>query len=224
MSAGLKPRHFSTHVIRLALCAACFVVVSAASAFAQLSGVASSEPVPDALSPSVKALLETNGVKATSGASTLEFWWASHLPVSGGSASWSGVTEGALVGAVRITGAFREIRGRTIKPGVYTLRYGLQPQNGDHLGASPFREFLLVSPAAADVDPEPLGFDAVVALSKQTTGVSHPASLSIDPPAATAPVLSVHTSELGHKGLIVEVKTPRGPLRFGLILVGLIEA
>ena len=60
---------------------------------------------------------------------------------------------------MRVSGTFKEIRGKVVKPGVYTLRYGQQPQNGDHLGISPFREFLLISPAAIDKDPKVLGFD-----------------------------------------------------------------
>jgi hypothetical protein len=128
------------------------------------------------------------------------------------------------VGAVGVTGAFKEIRGKTIQPGVYTLRFGLQPQNGDHLGASPFREYLLLSPASLDTDSKPLGFEGTVAISKQTIGTSHPAALSLDPPVSSAAVLASHTNELDHKGVTFEVSTsPAGTLRFGLILIGLIE-
>jgi hypothetical protein len=149
----------------------------------------------------------------------------SALPLTGGGpVAWNQVAEGAIVGAVRVTGAFKEIRGKVVKPGVYTLRYALQPQNGDHLGASPFREYLLLSPAAADTDPNPLGFDGTVAISKQTIGTSHPAALSIDPPVSTSPVLTAYTNEIDLKGVTFEVKTTAGAtLKFGLILIGLIE-
>ena len=43
-------------------------------------------------------------------------------------------------------------RGQTIKPGVYTLRYGNYPQNGDHQGVEPQRDFLVLSPVAEDKD------------------------------------------------------------------------
>jgi hypothetical protein len=147
------------------------------------------------------------------------------LPLTGpGAISWSQAAEGALVGAVRVTGAFKEIRGKTVKPGVYTLRYALQPQNGDHLGASAFREHLLLSPAAVDTDLKPLGFEGAVAISKQTLGASHPAALSLDPPVSTAAVLSSYTNELDHKGLTFEVRTSTGgTLKFGVILIGVIE-
>ncbi len=156
---------------------------------------------------------------------TLEFWWVTMLAVTGsGPAAWGEVPEGSLVGAVRVTGPFKEIRGKTVKGGVYTLRFGLQPQNGDHLGASPYREYLLLSPAAVDTSETALGFDGTVAIAKLTTGTSHPATLSLDPPVSTATPLSTYTSELDHQGLTMEVKTSSGrALRFGLIVLGTIE-
>lgn len=172
----------------------------------------------------VRSLLATSGVSVAAGAATLEFWWVSTLATKGSSAAeWTQVAEGSLVGAVRVTGAFKEIRGKTVKPGVYTLRLGLQPQNGDHLGASQFREFFLLSPAAADSDPKPLGFEGTVALSKQTIGATHPAALSLDPPVSTAALLSPVTNDYEHKGLVFEIKTASGALKFGLILIGTVE-
>jgi len=127
---------------------------------------------------------------------------------------------------MRVTGAFKEIRGKVVKAGTYTLRYGQQPQNGDHLGISSFREFLLLSPAGVDRDPKVLGFEGAVALSKQTAGTSHPASLSLDPPEdAPGAVLSGYKNELGHDGVVLEIKQGGkggATIKFGLILAGLI--
>jgi len=200
-------------------------VIAPSPLFAQLTAERVAAPAPDEVAASIRSTLSGDAIKVTTGAATLELWWARALPVSGsGPADWSQVAEGAVIGAVRVTGPFKEIRGKTVKPGVYTLRYGLQPQNGDHLGASPFREYLLLSPAVADVSASPLGFQETVAISKQTLGTSHPAALSLDPPVSTAPPLSPHTNDLDHKGITFEVKTTGGgSLKFGVILIGLIE-
>ena len=89
---------------------------------------------------------------------------------------------------------------------------------------SPFREYLLLSPASADQDPKPSGLTGAVALSKLTVGTSHPAALSLDPPLSTAAPLSAYKTELDHQGVTFQVKTsPSGALTFGLVLVGLIE-
>ena len=179
------------------------------------------EKPPADLAPAVASLLQPGGVKAVVGGATLDIWWVQSI---GGDGGWSGVESGTLVGAIRVSGAFKEIRGKVVAPGVYTLRYGQQPQNGDHLGISPYRDFLLLSPASADTDPKVLGFDGVVALSKQVIGTSHPASLSIDPPEdAPGAVLSTYKNDSGHDGIVVEVpRKPAGTIKFGLIVSGVI--
>ena len=157
--------------------------------------------------------------KVSLGAATLEVWLVQDLERTAAGPGWSGVDSGTLVGAVRVSGEFKEIRGKVVKPGVYTLRYGLQPQNGDHLGISTFRDFVLLSPAAIDTNPKVLGFDGVVALSKEVIGTAHPASLSLDPPEdAPGAVLSDYKNELGHEGVVLQI----GSLKFGLIVSGLI--
>ena len=175
-----------------------------------------SAPPPPELSPAIKALVIGPGAKVAIGDTTVEFWWVKTIAGAGG--GWGGVESGTLVGAARVTGAFKDVRGKPVAAGVYTLRFGLQPQNGDHLGISPNREFLLLSPAAADPDPKILGFDGAVAIAKQTTGTSHPASLSLDPPEAPGAPLSSLTTEMGHTAVVFEA----GGLKFGLILVGTI--
>jgi len=180
-----------------------------------------SEAPADIAAP-VKALLAPGGATAKVGDNTIEFWWVKSLDAK--SKDWSGVAEGTLVGAMKTSAPFRDIRGRTLKAGTYLLRFGLQPQNGDHLGVSPHREFLLATPAAEDTQPQALGHDAAVDLAKKSINISHPAILSLDPPVSTSEPLAVTQNDAGHTTVTFEVPTAQGPLKFGLILVGLIEA
>lgn len=200
---------------------------------ATLSASRHEAPPPDALAKPIASTLAPGGVRVLVGkdAMPLDFWWVTAVPLRAGAAepSWASVEEGALVGAVSIPSDFRDIRGRVIKPGVYTLRYGIQPSNGDHLGVSPYREFLLLSPAASDSEPAPRGHDGTVEISKLTVGGSHPAVLSIDPPVTATAPLQLHKTELDHDAVIIEVPLardgkPAGALRFGLVLIGRIEA
>lgn len=179
---------------------------------AGLSGAVHTDPVPTEIAAPVATKLAPGGVRATANGTTITFWWVKDLPGQ----SWKDVPEGSLVGAVKLDTAVADIRGHMMKAGVYTLRYGIQPANSDHFGISPFRDFLLVSPAAVDTDPAAVSHDGVIALSKQTLGGSHPAVLSIDPPAAMQAPLDVYTTQLGHKSLIVQV----GQLKFGIVLIG----
>ncbi|HVB39113.1 MAG TPA: hypothetical protein VND92_11265, partial [Vicinamibacterales bacterium] len=155
------------------------------------------------------------------------------LPLAAGTSGapdWSQVPEGSFVGVVRTSDSFADIRGHSFKTGVYTLRYGVQPADGNHLGVSPYRDFLLVGPAADDATAAPLGHDGAIALSTKASGLAHPAVLSIDPPTTTQPVGSVMASEpdMGLHSVIFEVPVSRagadaGHLRFGLVLEGIIQ-
>jgi hypothetical protein len=182
---------------------------------ASLSGVTHADPVPTDIAAPVAGKVAPGGVRATANGTTHTFWWVKELP----GASWDEVPEGTLVGVLKLDVEIKDIRGRAVKAGVYTLRYGIQPKTDDHFGISPFRNFLLLSPAAVDKDPAGTDHDGVIALSAQTLGGKHPAVLSIDPPAGKDAPLSVYTTDLGHKSLIVEI----GKLKFGIVLIGRIR-
>jgi hypothetical protein len=180
------------------------------------------KPVPDEIAAPVKAALAPGGATVKIGDTAVDFWWVKSLEAKG--KDWSGVAEGTLVGAVTFPAAFKDIRGRTIAPGTYLLRYAMQPQNGDHLGVSPHREFLLATPAAEDTNPAALGHEPAVELAAKTVKITHPAVLSIDPPVASEAPHTVTQNDAGHTAVVFEVPTTAGALRFGLILVGRIEA
>jgi len=97
---------------------------------ADLSGVKHSDPVPAEIAAPVAAKVAPGGVRATASGTTITFWWVTDLP----GASWTDVPEGTLVGAVKLDADMRDIRGRPLKAGVYTLRYGIQPKTDDHFG------------------------------------------------------------------------------------------
>ncbi len=210
------------------------VVLSATShvpARAQVGAQKHDEAIPPELPAATASMMAPGGVRATAGPTSIDFWFVKQVGLKSGSAAaaWADVEEGTLVGAVRLAASYPDIRGRTIKPGVYTLRYGIQPANGDHLGVSPFREFVLLSPAALDTDAAPRGHDGTIDISIRAVGGSHPAVWSIDPPSTTQAILSKHSTELGHESVIVEVPAsragkPAGMLRFGIVLIGTIEA
>ena len=186
---------------------------------------------PGDLAESVRALLAPASTTVTLGDNTLEFWWVKALALqtsASGAPAWTNVPEGTLVGAMRVAKPMTDIRGLALKPGVYTLRFALQPQDGDHMGVSMYREFFLVAPAADDQTVEAIGHAAAVRLAKRASGKSHPSALSLDPPTSNKTAGTVVTNDAGHKALTFSVPTtssggPGGSLTFGLILVGTIQ-
>lgn len=196
-----------------------------------VTATTAADPPPSELAEPVAATLGPGCVSVKSGDVPLELWWVKAVGLAkapaGAAPAWADVADGTLVGVVRVDAAWTDIRGYKVKPGVYTLRFALQPQNGDHLGVSPNREFLLLSPAAADTTPDAVGYKGAVDLSKQTVHRAHPSALSIDPPVTTMAPLAV-TTDLGLEGVVFSVPAgsagqPSGALTFGLILHGVIQ-
>ena len=192
-----------------------------------------SDHAPSELAPAVSAALAPGSISTASGDVPLEIWLAKGLPLEHAPAAsgpvWRDVADGALAGAIKVGAEWTDIRGFVVKPGVYTLRYALQPANGDHMGVSPHREFLLMCPADADTTADPLGYDGAVKLAKQTVHRAHPSALSVDPPSTTKELLSPVSNDLGLEGFVLAVPTTfdgrdTGTITFGLILHGTIDA
>jgi len=206
-----------------ALALTAFIAPSPASGQA-LAAAPHTEPASEALAPAIRDALAP-GVRVTRDALAIDFWWVKALAVkAGGEVNWLGVAEGSLVGAVQLSGEYRDIRGRAVKAGAYTLRYAIQPANGDHLGVSNYQDFLLLSPAAIDRDPAPTGHLRTVDMSRNTVGASHPAPWALDPPVIDEPLFTVGQNEMDLTYVVLELPTTaEKPLRFGLVLIGRIE-
>ena len=88
--------------------------------------------------------------------------------------------ESTLIGVIHFPQAAADYRGHQIPPGFYALRYEIMPDDGNHLGAAPNRDFLLVIPAASDADPSAtFKFQELVGMSARTSGTKHPSALSL---------------------------------------------
>jgi len=169
-------------------------LMAAGSLFAQYKSEPAGGP-PSELAPAISQALQQKGTRILSGngAVVCEVWFVAAMP-SGGSSSDQTVTlgavpQGALLGAIRFSSQGADRRGQPIKPGVYTLRYSLIPVNGDHQGAAPQRDFVLMTPAGDDKDATATpNFDALVAMSRKASGTPHPAVLSIWAAGASDPV------------------------------------
>ena len=210
----------------LALAVLVYALVATADAQSLVAAKGSDAPPPE-LNPAIAAVFAPGSATVKSGDVQLDLWWVKAIALAKppeAAPAWTDVGDGTLVGAIRVSAPWSDVRGYVVRPGVYTLRYARQPANGDHLGVSPNREFLLMSPAAVDTTPDPVGYKGAVDLSKQTVRRAHPSALCLDPPAATAPPLSPVKTDLELEGVVFSVPTSAGPpLTFGLILRGAIQ-
>jgi hypothetical protein len=143
------------------------------------------EAPPQELAASVRDTLASTGIRVTGpGGPICDLWLRKAIPASASPAQELGVTypqlaQGTLVGVMRLPADVKDYRKQRVKAGVYTLRFAITPENGSHMGVAPQRDFLLASPAADDRDPATLTLDQTLALSKKTTGSSHPSVWSL---------------------------------------------
>jgi hypothetical protein len=100
------------------------------------------------------------------------------------------LTNGEFVGVVRFRQGMSDFRGQSLPPGIYTLRYQLLPQDGNHMGVAPNPDFLLASPVASDSRPEQTYvYKKLVALSAKSTGTNHPAVIALESAGDAATVV-----------------------------------
>ena len=147
------------------------------------------EPLPGAppatLAAPVKESLAATGYKVLDGQGKpfAEIWLRKALPASAKPSGTKGtilfplLAEGELLGVLRFVAEGHDYRDQAIAPGVYTLRYGLQPVNGAHLGVSETRDYAMLLPAAQDQATTPLTGDKLATTSAEAAGSSHPAVL-----------------------------------------------
>lgn len=140
-------------------------------------------------------------------------------------------TPGQLIGVLSIPkrAEFHDFRGNELDAGVYTLRYGQQPMDGNHIGTSDLADFLVAIPAAKDEDPATItDLDQLVQLSAEASGTTHPAIFSLQPVEAKQDAATL-TRDEAREFWILQVNTPvqRGdkadhlPLR--MVIVGVSE-
>jgi len=206
----------------LVVLAVLFARPAAAQLTVEPAGPCAAEGVSDA----VKALLEPNGyrVKDASAAVFVEAWIRKAIPAEKPAeqprgSDYSVIPPGTVLGVIRYARAGADFRGQPIQEGVYVMRFNLQPEDGDHQGASPRRDHILLSLASADADPAAkLSFDDAVALSRKASGTNHPSVLFLAAPESGAKFPGI---EHGHGRDVLQVKS--GAVGLGIIVVGKAE-
>jgi hypothetical protein len=171
---------------------------------------------------SVKSILEGDGARAKDASGPfVEVWLNKSIPTQKPSEETRGsdfplIPVNTLVGVIRYAKAGADFRGQPIQPGVYTMRFNLQPEDGDHQGASPRRDHLLLAPVSADQDAgAKLTFEQEVDLSRKASGTSHPSVLFLAMPESGAKFPSL---QQGGGKVVLQVKS--GSVELGITVVG----
>lgn len=189
-------------------------------------------PNASAIPSAVASDLEAQGVRFVSaqGTPVCQIWWRKDIPTNAnaeasGDVLYGGLTVGEFVGLIHFPSDSKDYRGQNIKAGYYSLRYGQIPQDGNHMGVSSYRDFLLLIPIANDANPDQmLDFNNMVKESRLSTGTGHPGVMMLDQAAQGATFPSAVQDDQGNWALDVKLDVKAGSqaqqLPFAVVLVG----
>lgn len=161
------------------------LLAAAQSGKVETIGALSDNSVPD----SVRQSLEDKGYRLTldDPKPTCELWLRKTVPAAAKkgpeAAAYPQLAESVMAGVIHFPENAADFRGHRVPAGFYTLRYELMPDDGNHLGAAPNPDFLLLIPASLDPDPNAsFKFQDLVSMSAKASGTKHPSPLSLAPP------------------------------------------
>jgi hypothetical protein len=187
-------------------------MICSASAADVAVKITEKEP-PKEVGEEIRKVLQPKAIQIIEGDKPVyEFWFRTEVPLKSKpespSKGLSALGEITLLGVAVLPEARRDYKDNEIAAGTYTMRFGLQPQDGDHLGTSEYPFFAVLIPAQSDTEIESIKkYKPMVKASGKVTVTGHPAVLSLRPPSSEegqAPALT--TPAIGHKA--VRVKLP----------------
>lgn len=142
------------------------------------------------------------------------------------SVHFSQIEGGSLLGVVRVHKKHADFRDATLPAGVFTLRYGLQPVDGNHVGTADSRDFALLCPLAEDLQIDPISSQKKLEeWSAKVSGSRHPSVLYLLPRTEkreTFPALA-HDSEKDWRILDLRIPVAREREQFhrlGIVVSG----
>ena len=187
--------------IRSAIFFSFLLTGATASAADHRSEAIDSAPPKDELAPALQDKFAERGAKVIRGTSrtVCEFWPTKEWAVQDGFQAKEDrlypFSPGQLIGLLHFPRRGKDFRDQTISSGWYTLRFGLQPTDGNHEGTSPTRDFLLMVPTESDTTNAPTNIEKLVEASAEAAGSAHPAMLCLQPAVKTAKNGSVRHDE-----------------------------
>ena len=198
-------------------CAVALLLCALAAQSADVTVRVVNKALPNEIAPDFRTLLQPQAVQVVEGDKTLlEIWLAKEVPLQSKPASAAkaldAVKPASVLGVAAVPAARRDYRDDEVAAGTYTMRFALQPQDGNHSGSSEFAYFGVLVPAKLDTKPDAIkDYKELMKASSKETSTDHPMVLSLRPVASTegAP-LTLNTPAPEHKS--VRVKIPaKGP-------------
>lgn len=117
----------------------------------------------------------------------MRIWFRREIPVKAteeqitNGLTYREIPEGTLVGVLEFPQKFTDFRKQELPAGMYTLRFALQPDIGDHTGTAPHPEFCLICRIEDDRTAEEIEKKKLIEVSSMVNEGRHPAVLLMWP-------------------------------------------
>jgi hypothetical protein len=172
------------------------------------------EPPPGSVAALMRGAMDGQGfrIEDDQGRTLADIWLRKAIPASdkptgpAGAIQFPFLADGELLGLLQFPTEGHDYRDQPIAKGVYTMRYGLQPVNGDHLGVSPYRDYSLLLPVSKDQSLALPTRKQLEERSANSAGTSHPAVfllLTAPPDAPKPPPSMIHDAEMNTWSVIL---------------------
>lgn len=192
------------------------LLVTGANAADLALKVVDKEP-PKEIDASIRAKLQSKAVQLLdAGKPVFEFWFSAEIPLQSKPASvpkaLDAIKQTTLLGAVSVAISQRDYRDDDLSAGVYTMRFVLQPQDGNHLGTSEFSYFAALTAAKIDKTLDGIAdYKVLVKASSKETATDHPIILSLRPaPSDAGDGPSLNDLAPDHKSVRIKVPAKAG--------------
>ncbi|HMF20345.1 MAG TPA: hypothetical protein VKE98_24260 [Gemmataceae bacterium] len=145
-------------------------------------------PPPKELSEPIRKLLGPKSIRFFDGSKMVaELWFRKEVPADAtpeqikNGVTYRELKQSEILGALKVEDGWTDYRKQKVKAGVYTMRLGFQPMDGDHTGSSMFTEFFVLLSAAKDTKTDLMEPKEMVETSMKSIGTGHPAVFMLFP-------------------------------------------
>jgi hypothetical protein len=209
---------------------ASLVLCTCAVSAADLTLKVTDKAPPAEVNETIRSLLQPRALQLVQGDKpVIEFWLAKELNLqskpSSPATALDALKQATVLGAASFASARRDYRDDEIAKGTYTIRFALQPQDGNHSGSAEFTYFAVLVPAKLDTAPDAIkDYKQLVNTSSKETSTDHPMVISLRPvSAAEGELPKIAEPAPEHKS--VRVKIPgkgadTSPVVFDIIFEG----
>ena len=212
-----------------AVLAAILLLVASCPGFAAAAKVEDAGPLKEAAaSEALRKVLQPTGQKVflPDGNEYCDIWLRMAVASAGNreveGAVFPQFSESELLGVITFPKSTTDFRGQPLAAGTYTMRYALLPNDGNHMGVAPSRDFVLLVPVATDSDPDAkLTPDALNGLSRKASGTKHPAPFDLVQPEGDITKVSAYQNGDGFWVFAAPLKAQSGEsIPVGLVIKG----